>query len=183
MILDEHGRWITMAEKIKKESFFLENLEAGKVLYDGQWLPIHEAVSQFSQKSDTNQVKTVNDSNNNKDYENIPFPPETVVVESLENDFPPETTAISIEEYTNNKTDKPKSDSLSSISNSIITEETIAFNPDSQFNKHVYKTTDYQTSIIFNSKKLKNKKRKGKLFFCLFTVILFAAIAAIFIYY
>jgi hypothetical protein len=183
MILDEHGQWITMAEKINKELLFLENLEAGKVLWNGQWLPIHEALSQFSEKRKKKQTEPIDSSNNNKDYVNIPFPPETVIVECLDKDFPPETTAISIEENSNNKIDITKTDSLSSVSNSIITEETIAFTPDSYFKKHVYKTDNYQPSIVFNSKSLKNKKRKKKLIFYIFTLVLAAAITGLVIFY
>ncbi len=40
LVLDEKGNWVPIAEKIEKEKNFLNHLEAGEVLNDGQWVPI-----------------------------------------------------------------------------------------------------------------------------------------------
>ena len=181
MVLDEHGCWVTMAEKIKKELFFLEQLEDGNVILNGQWVPIGEALSPGTHNKDSQMMKTDNPDINNDDQNDIPFPPETVTVEFIDKDFPPETTAISIKEYLGNKNEAAKPDSLSSISDSVTTEETISITPDAYFKEQILNAKLYQSSIVFNSKKLKNKKRKKFTFFLL-TVFFIAVITVIYLY-
>lgn len=37
MVLDEHGAWIPLAEKVRKERLFIKHLEQGEILYSGVW--------------------------------------------------------------------------------------------------------------------------------------------------
>ena len=40
MVIDDHGKWIPIAEKLKKEKKFLSHLERGEVLTNGKWISI-----------------------------------------------------------------------------------------------------------------------------------------------
>lgn len=37
MVIDDHGKWISIAEKLRKEKKFLSHLERGEILIDGKW--------------------------------------------------------------------------------------------------------------------------------------------------
>lgn len=181
MVLDEHGCWITLAEKVTKELFFLEQLEGGNVILDNQWVPISEALSPGTQDNENSKIMETDNPGIKNIHDDIPFPPETVTVELIDKDFPPETTAISIEEYLGNKNEAAKPDSLSSISDSVITEQTISITPDAYFKEQILNAKLYQSSIVFNSKNLRNKKRKKFTFFLL-TVFFIAVITVIYLY-
>ncbi|HLV32038.1 MAG TPA: hypothetical protein VKY57_10750 [Chitinispirillaceae bacterium] len=181
MVLDEHSCWITMAEKIEKELFFLEQLEGGNVIVDGRWIPIGEALSPGTQDNENSKIMEADNPDINNDQNDIPFPPETVTVEFIDKDFPPETTAISIEEYLGDKNEAAKPDSLSSISDSVTTEKTISITPDAYFKEQILNAKLYQSSIVFNSKNLRNKKR-NKFTFFLLTVFFIAIITGIYLY-
>jgi len=43
-VLDEHGNWIPLAEKINRERTFLSHLEQGEVLIDGLWTRVADAL-------------------------------------------------------------------------------------------------------------------------------------------
>ena len=181
MVLDEHSCWITMAEKIEKELFFLEQLEGGNVIVDGRWIPIGEALSPGTQDNENSKIMETDNPGIKNIHDDIPFPPETVTVELIDKDFPPETTAISIEEYLGNKNEAAKPDSLSSISDSVTTEKTISITPDAYFKEQILNAKQYQSSIVFNSKNLRNKKR-NKFTFFLLTVFFIAIITGIYLY-
>lgn len=37
MVLDEHGAWVPLAEKVRKERLFIKHLEQGEILHGGVW--------------------------------------------------------------------------------------------------------------------------------------------------
>lgn len=115
LVLDEHGKWIPIANKIKSEQEFLARLEAGEVLYEGEWIPISEIKKRNDESLDNNERPEPEDDpfqdtitaakvmaqliNKEVNYtsselnESEDFPAETV---SLDQDFLPETVAIDI---------------------------------------------------------------------------------------
>lgn len=42
LVLDERGRWVSIAEKVEHERSFLMHLEAGEILCEGKWVHIHD---------------------------------------------------------------------------------------------------------------------------------------------
>lgn len=50
-VLDEHGNWISLAEKINRERTFLSHLEQGEVLIDGLWTRIADALQPESENT------------------------------------------------------------------------------------------------------------------------------------
>lgn len=133
-VLDEHKKWIPLAEKVRKEKEFLEHIESGEILFQGKWLPIVEvkkqksgtetarsadlsALSVASSQSEKQSPDTiVSQAANNFPPETVysdvgpaepvpDYPPETIYSDSgIE--YPPETALITIEEIGKQNADK-----------------------------------------------------------------------------
>ncbi len=43
MVIDDHGKWISIAEKLRKEKKFLSHLERGEILIDGKWTRLNDS--------------------------------------------------------------------------------------------------------------------------------------------
>lgn len=121
LVLDEHGGWVPISEKIKQERCILEQLEIGNVIVDEKWIPISEALEIHSKKHEKSLVKPEPVLEND-----IPFPPETVSVEVLNNEILPETVVLSIEENADNKNEISESDLLSQIADTVNVNDTVA---------------------------------------------------------
>ena len=112
LVLNDQGEWIPLSEKVRKENDFLSHLEAGEVLFNGQWMKIAEAIKM--QKATENRIAeempvhyqdvidnartraymiNSNATRNAGSQENYTdFPPETVCIDAVSsNETLPET--------------------------------------------------------------------------------------------
>ena len=47
-VIDDHGNWITIAEKLRKEKIFLSHLERGEILLNGKWTAMSDLPAEAS---------------------------------------------------------------------------------------------------------------------------------------
>ena len=108
-VLDEHGNWVPIAEKVNKERQFLAHLEKGEVLIEGFWVHLSAAgtiqankpvVSLDKHLSDAIKVDKIDSDSAETSDETIDIPTEQIAVyinkkpDPSESDFPPETAEI-----------------------------------------------------------------------------------------
>lgn len=132
-VLDVHGQWIPLNEKIKKERSFIKHLESGEVLISGRWLTISEALKKVDQQ-EQQLIEDRSNTANSHDETQTSFDVET---SEHEVEFPPETIMIPAEELLQNnpnfqdsiqksKKDVTINNQKQNAEESIITQETIA---------------------------------------------------------
>ncbi len=99
MVLDEHGKWIPIAEKIRKEKEFLNHLEKGEILQNGLWVKMSDIAGRTKGAEMTNHISTY-DQTAVADKEAVEMeslvPEETRQI-SFETELPEETVSLSIE--------------------------------------------------------------------------------------
>jgi preprotein translocase subunit Sss1 len=119
-VLDVHGRWIPLNERVKKERSFIKHLECGEVLVSGKWMSISEACKKQNIDEKLQHTESSYDETQTTSFEQ-------------EEDFPPETIMIAAEELQESKplqqesvqkTDNQPSDDTQQ--EDVITQETIA---------------------------------------------------------
>lgn len=109
MVLDEHGKWIPLSEKVKKEKEFISHLEKGEILFNREWKKISEVKEILKKKSMQEKERQVAEEETaiislvKTPEETVSFSTETIFDLPLKNkeeivdDFPPETKIITFE--------------------------------------------------------------------------------------
>lgn len=137
-VLDEHGGWIPLSEKLQKELTFLGHLEKGEVLLNSKWVAISEAqrtqppTTVHSLENNENEIDdetTITPVPIQTPEETVSFSTETIydlanvsAPDNAEPDFPPETTTLKIE--VPDTTIPPSLKNQSTQHNSLISGET-----------------------------------------------------------
>jgi hypothetical protein len=185
MVLNEHGKWVTIAEKSSKERNLLNHLEAGEVLANGKWVSIDNAkknpnihATAMSSIAVTDETR-LSDEEKRSDY----YPPETLLLventQNIKTDYRHDVT------HDDNVTDTTTKQSYKLNNNIDIFDETIAFSP----SKLRRMTEEEKTRISHSYAEIKNndsgedswekaKKREKKVLFYTITIICVAGIAA-----
>lgn len=113
MVIDDHGKWISIAEKREKERVFLSHLEQGQVLTNGKWISIADkAATPASPESVTSPSEEASDVHDETTLDPPPVSPE-------------ETVYLTTEEYTPAKDQSPEE--ITDSSTTQATDETVSF--------------------------------------------------------
>jgi hypothetical protein len=186
-VLDEHGNWVPLSEKVKSERAFLAHLEKGEIVFNGAWIPlspllhtvnpgetdegiVDDKTSTFLKPSDETLLTDASE-------ETINIPAEQLAkclsksTPTPETDFPPETAELVIE----CKSENVISEEVAFFQDA---DETFLFDGKTQVDlsiNHSQKnkadefateseTTEYDETVMFNIKSIqsqlndKNKK-------------------------
>jgi hypothetical protein len=126
LVLDDRGKWVSIADKKASEEDFLAHLEAGRVLHNGQWVKFTDAKTLPGPELPASFTPVVPEEETSLHalpgaVQNDSYPPETVVVtiapaavrlskasgadEAAMGQYPPETKAMDIQSSANNAAD------------------------------------------------------------------------------
>lgn len=191
-VLDEHGNWVPIAEKVNKERQFLAHLEKGEVLVEGFWVHLSAATSIHANKQPSLlnhhlatavKVDMVHSDATETPDETIDIPTEQIAdylnkqPDSQESDFPPETAELKTEPSPSEHKSKPVFDASAAtvtdlqldgqIPVDFPIEPIIAKKEETAQLLAVGPATEYEETVLFNIKTIQaqiddKKRNNGK---------------------
>ncbi|MCX7727409.1 MAG: hypothetical protein N2053_11255 [Chitinispirillaceae bacterium] len=203
MVLDEHGNWVPLTNKVKKEREFISHLERGEVLFNGEWRKISEVKELIQQNKIKKREEEVAEEETaiisliKTPEETVSFSTETIFDMPLKkkedevDDFPPETKIITFEKEKEEeanptlvkKDEKTEERKHSSTLNSEIEfEETVLYDVEMlkkkiETEKRLHYKSYSDVEKIFSPYSV--KKRKSQQIWSFLLIILFITIVII----
>jgi hypothetical protein len=180
MVLDEHGEWISLSEKLLKEKKFLYHLEQGEVLQNGTWVKISDLRQSNNQKEKSSmQISVGSEESVNEETtiapisivtpeETVSFSTETLHDHPIEPsrddtsiDYPPETKFLKIhspedkKHNTSNLKDKTTHDELLATGETQLDIQTLKPPEKSTVQKQTGIETEFEETVMYNINILK----------------------------
>ncbi|MBN1575462.1 MAG: hypothetical protein JW913_02860 [Chitinispirillaceae bacterium] len=183
MVLDEHGGWIPLAEKLRKEKEFLHRLERGEILVNGFWTRMSSLSKATGHQEETSRINVDPSAAVTEETvlahcatseETVSFSIETlhdlsadIVPVDPESDYAPETKIFSIARPRRSASSPVRVDTAASSGDQAVVDETQAdFSLDksmisqSGYPRKVPPETEFEETVLYSINMLRHPAKK-----------------------